>query len=576
MALLKDITDALIHYPDLYSSVPFLQIDRFVRVTRRLKHELQIISPATVDSATPPHRLPQYVHEFLREHGPNEELTPDDIALFQLYGNPANARKQEQLGERYPVVFHSAAHGPSPALTSSLGCTKCSMRYYHNYYVQRGLRFYYHAPSGFKAPGVIQVEEHVFIEAKLCEHFTLSMLFACPHPGPQKLSISTVEVWHSFNLNALLRDCADRNVRLVLSDVGSQDERLQHAMEERNQRISTDGQRERMHACDRCEKLIPGSGYYNLRPLRAVVIDGLSMGHPCCKMHNCTHPLVTNRHHYCHHHQSEATRCAVVDCDLCIDRGFSTCSKPEHRALEIQRKERGQAFFQLQQRLKRASIGQVLNSFADRTILDDDDVDNPADYSTSTDVPKSDEGNRKPKARLGRRRTHNEQLIVCCCGVIAARTTMFGAEAISGVKDFIKHTYRHNSDNLPDVIFFDNNCRLQAHLNKQKDTFFRRVILAVDVFHFKSKHKESDVFCQKHCNPALWKELYDEDGSWVFNSSAAEQANVWMGGYLCMTREMLQHRYNFFLDEVIKRRNEKQVHKLKDAGLAPYHINDVN
>lgn len=52
------------------------------------------------------------------------------------------------------------------------------MRYYHNYYVQRGLRFYYHAPSGFKAPGVIQVEEHVFIEAKLCEHFTLSMLFA--------------------------------------------------------------------------------------------------------------------------------------------------------------------------------------------------------------------------------------------------------------------------------------------------------------------------------------------------------------------------------------------------------------
>lgn len=129
MVLLKDITDALIHYPDLYSSVPFLQIDRFVRVTRRLKHELQIIRPATADSATPPHRLPQYVHEFLRdalswtdletmqcwsalkaivwsdEHGPNEELTPDDIALFQLYGNPAHARKQEQLGE-WLVFFY--------------------------------------------------------------------------------------------------------------------------------------------------------------------------------------------------------------------------------------------------------------------------------------------------------------------------------------------------------------------------------------------------------------------------------------------------------------------------------------
>jgi hypothetical protein len=22
----------------------------------------------------------------------------------------------------------------------------------------------------------------------------------------------------------------------------------------------------------------------------------------------------------------------------------------------------------------------------------------------------------------------------------------------------------------------------------------------VDVFHFKSKHKETDIFCQKHCN----------------------------------------------------------------------------
>jgi hypothetical protein len=31
-------------------------------------------------------------------------------------------------------------------------------------------------------------------------------------------------------------------------------------------------------------------------------------------------------------------------------------------------------------------------------------------------------------------RTHNEQLVVACCGVILGRGTMFGAEAISGVK----------------------------------------------------------------------------------------------------------------------------------------------
>jgi hypothetical protein len=116
---------------------------------------------------------------------------------------------------------------------------------------------------------------------------------------------------------------------------------------------------------------------------------------------------------------------------------------------------------------------------------------------------------------------------------------------------------------------------LQEHLRKEKDTFFQQVILSVDVFHFKSKHKETDVFCQKHCNPALWKELADEHGKWVFNSSAAEQANVWLGGYHAIVQEMLPHRYNFFLDEMIKRRNEKLVARLEEIGKIPYIVPEV-
>jgi hypothetical protein len=118
---------------------------------------------------------------------------------------------------------------------------------------------------------------------------------------------------------------------------------------------------------------------------------------------------------------------------------------------------------------------------------------------------------------------------------------------------------------------------LQEHLRKEKDTFFQQVILSVDVFHFKSKHKETDVFCQKHhdCNPALWKELADEHGKWVFNSSAAEQANVWLGGYHAIVREMLPHRYDFFLDEMIKRRNEKLVARLEEIGKIPYIVPEV-
>lgn len=43
------------------------------------------------------------------------------------------------------------------------------------------------------------------------------------------------------------------------------------------------------------------------------------------------------------------------------------------------------------------------------------------------------QGSKRIRAQFGRKRTHNEQLIVCPCGVIVARTTFYGAEAISAV-----------------------------------------------------------------------------------------------------------------------------------------------
>ncbi len=139
------------------------------------------------------------------------------------------------------------------------------------------------------------------------------------------------------------------------------------------------------------------------------------------------------------------------------------------------------------------------------------------------------------------------------------------------LQDALKCIYQRPED-LPDVIFFDNNCQLQAHLQAQADTYFKDIILPVDVFHFKSKHKLTDEFCQKHCNPAQWPQLAGPDGKWVFNSSVAEQVNVWAGGYIAIVREMLPHRFEFFLDEMIKRRNEFLVEKLWNTGKIPYHI----
>lgn len=125
---------------------------------------------------------------------------------------------------------------------------------------------------------------------------------------------------------------------------------------------------------------------------------------------------------------------------------------------------------------------------------------------------------------------------------------------------------------MPTVIWHDNNCRLVTHLRAQNDHYFDDTGLPVDVFHFTSKHKATDEFCQKHCNPALYKNLMDENGDWVYNSSAAEQANAWIGHFISIVREMLAHRFNFFMDEMIQRRNQSIISQLKDKGKAPFKI----
>ncbi|KAE9388674.1 hypothetical protein BT96DRAFT_835922, partial [Gymnopus androsaceus JB14] len=50
---------------------------------------------------------------------------------------------------------------------------------------------------------------------------------------------------------------------------------------------------------------------------------------------------------------------------------------------------------------------------------------------------------------------------------------------------------------------------------------------------------------------------------WFFNSSIAEQNNVWLGGYSSIVREMGSVKYNFFLDEMIRCKNKLILSKLQ-------------
>jgi hypothetical protein len=62
-----------------------------------------------------------------------------------------------------------------------------------------------------------------------------------------------------------------------------------------------------------------------------------------------------------------------------------------------------------------------------------DNSDNNEEHEYVCDG-KSTWGNKVLQARFGRRQTHNEQLCVFSCGVVAGRTTFFGSEVPNGVR----------------------------------------------------------------------------------------------------------------------------------------------
>ena len=77
---------------------------------------------------------------------------------------------------------------------------------------------------------------------------------------------------------------------------------------------------------------------------------------------------------------------------------------------------------------------------------------------------------------------------------------------------------------------------------------------------------------REHCDPNNWPELKKEDGRYFFNTSVAEQTNAWLGRFHSMCREMLPFRYDFFLDEMIRRRNVITRDKLQREGLNPWYF----
>lgn len=119
-------------------------------------------------------------------------------------------------------------------------------------------------------------------------------------------------------------------------------------------------------------------------------------------------------------------------------------------------------------------------------------------------------------------------------------------------------------------VWYDNNCGLFKYCAARAGEHLHLDVgLPVDVFHWKCKHKKTNIKRSFHCNQHLFQELLKDDNTWFFNSSRAEQTNVWFGGYHAIVREMGVVKYEFFLDEMILQKNKLTRAKLEAEGCIP-------
>ncbi|TBU37062.1 hypothetical protein BD309DRAFT_1005086 [Dichomitus squalens] len=539
-------------------------------------------------SCPPCPELSGEVLEAFRLHGAHRK-----IAAFNLYpphrtcihpacnyvtGSLAGTPRILGLPRSVSAVYFTREHGPIPAMSHSLKCDHCNSRYYSNYFTDAvtQTRTYYRG-----IPAAILLTPHVIIETSLCYRFTWSTVCAwvsftnnariynLEHSDARERfpeafrsiqpDLSPSLLSDLFFLFALLRDRDEEGLCLVHSSHGEQSDRLDALLQDRTLRWAGPGRENWDHVCNKCrlQKDVSGSRH----AIRAVVVDGITIGRPCCNVHDCQNPLPTQRSRFCETHRDLKMICAVVGCNQHASPNKQTCPEPSHRALEDPNGR--SALFILRRRLERLQT----SSLEDEGTGVSEEL---TEYDENGECPsKSEEGNTKPRARFGRRQTHNEQLVVATCGVILGRATMFGSEGIDGVMQFLKNMFPLL---LPQVIFFDNACSLKKHVIALKEKHFDNCIMPVDAFHAKTKHKESDNFCNQHCNAAQWPELFNGD-KWIFNSSAAEMTNAWLGGFQAMVREMRAAHYDFFLDEVIKWRNRLTIEELSRVGADPKLLN---
>ncbi|PIL31096.1 hypothetical protein GSI_05792 [Ganoderma sinense ZZ0214-1] len=408
-------------------------------------------------------------------------------------------------------------------------------------------------------PKFLEVTQHSYVEEELIKLFRHQMAFShASGDGCAKiynLSLRTFQegstkitseiVWNAFFIHALLLHHTRSRLCMKLPHHGEQSDRIASALLACNEAMVGVGQVEWAHACDDCEKIVE-------------VDAPEGVGRTWARL--------------------------TADCSR-PGTGIATLTRhsirtPVHREVEEERRRKGRAMFELKRRLQARDVASTIRAVPSvdesSSLLDDPDLDDPAflddpGLTSNVERKKPTVPPAKVKSTLTRRWTHNEQLLVRPCGIVISRATFYEAESLPNCRLFLNASFpKHFPDARPSFLFFDNNCKLLAHLVNVEDKHLLHMGFPVDVFHAVRKHGQSDGYCQDHCNPAGFPELIGEQpGEWVFNSSACKQVNVWFAKFFPIVREMSEVHFNFFLDEMIAIHNQVQISELTSKHRHP-------
>ncbi|KAF8957661.1 hypothetical protein BDZ97DRAFT_1924399 [Flammula alnicola] len=520
-------------FPQVLNHDMLLKISSFLLYTPRFKADILLAQASSWPASDPPLFLPESVTILLSDLCDIDEKSTNTLVISkgQVWGY---AEKAKVVDERFklfgkdlgytslypPFNYCTNAFVTDPQRASNfrrqIRCKGYSILWIkvfalmpdgllHNYSVKDGMRHYYDGST----PEIIQVGEHQFVERKVVnmwrtdtniswKSFTnCARTYEIALSGPDclpvdwtfKAALKGDHVQDGFTILSLLEDHHERNTTLIVPHTGEQADRFTEAIKARNARIKLYGQKEVLHRCKKCTRIYNGNDGKPIKSVWVAVMDGVTLGHTCCAVHNCKIPLTTSRDRYCTAHRGSAT--------FALSR----------TAVNLFSKGKGRAYIHLTRKLTHPNDG-IAQEVDVGELIDDEeeeefevDEQNPnlvhginegvSDLRGASPLPTGSATKKRISAQFGRRRTHNEQILVAPCGMILARETFFGAEAIATCAEFVKRTFSINGQK-PNHLFFDNNCSLAKHV--KDDRFFKDIGLTVDVFHFNCKHSSKISF----------------------------------------------------------------------------------